>query len=202
MRTRRFKGMLRRQAGFSLLEVLIVLGIVSLLSVMMVVSIDGSRRAGLTAQSESEAQQICRAVVSILERDARDAGSGIFTATYRRNNGGEVGELTGNQNPDTFDYSIDATDLEGLMVPPLEVVNGTDTQPASYLNPIDQTIGLTNTYRMPNTDIFTIYSIVNSVFQGRIDDYEGLGQENFVVTQSSARASRITSMPWAVNRCW
>jgi len=169
-------------AGFTLIEALIVLGILSLLSVIMVVSIDGSRRAGLTAQAESEAHENSRAVITILERDVRDAGSGIFTATYRRNNGGEVGELTGNQNPDDFNYGIDPTDLQGLMVPPLEVINGTDSQPASYLNPVESTIGLTNDYRVANTDMITTYTVCDSVFQGRIDNYEGLAQENFIVT--------------------
>ena len=169
-------------AGFTLIEVLIVLGILSLLSVIMVVSIDGSRRAGLTAQAESEAHENSRAVIGILERDVRDIGSGIFTATYRRNNGGEVGELTGNQDPGSFNYSIETTDLEGLMVPPLEVINGTDGEPASYLNPLESTIGLTSAYRAPNTDIITMYTVLDSVFQGRIDNYEGLAQENFIVS--------------------
>jgi len=62
------------------------------------------------------------------------------------------------------------------------VINGTDSDPPSYLNPLPDTIGLTSSYRQPNSDVVTIYSLTNSVFQGRIDEYEGLGQENFVVT--------------------
>jgi prepilin-type N-terminal cleavage/methylation domain-containing protein len=168
-------------SGFTLLEVLIVVLILSLLSTMMIMSAHSGRRAGLANQAVSTAQQNGRVAVSIVERDVRDIASGLYTRNYRVLNGGELGQ-TGGGWPEVFRYRIGRDDLEGCMVPPIEVINGTDDIPPSYINPVAQTIELTNEYRVPGTDLFSTYSInENSIFSGQIDTYEGLGQEHFGV---------------------
>ena len=171
-----------RQAGFTLAEVLIVLVIISILSTIMIVSVNSSRRAGLANQGVSSAQQSARLISTLLERDVRDIGGGLYSNAYRSKNGGEAGELIGSQSPDQFDYELDITDLEGFMIPPMEVINGTDDDPASYLNPLAETINLTNGYRAHGSDVLTTYAISVDLFGGVIDDYTGLGQENFVVS--------------------
>jgi len=158
-----------------------VLVIISILSTIMIVSVNSSRRAGLANQGVSSAQQSARLISTLLERDARDIGSGLYSNAYRSKNGGEAGELIGSQSPDRFDYELDVTDLEGFMIPPLEVVNGTNNEPASYLNPMAQSINLTSDYRAPGSDVLTTYSIPTDLFGGVIDEYSGLGQENFIV---------------------
>ena len=177
----RKSGEMSRDEGFTLLEALVVLGILSIVSVLMILSVDGSRRAGMAAQAESNAQQTCRMALTLLERDTRAAGSGVFSNTYRRKNGSEAGEMLGNQNPDSFAYFLEVTDLEGFMLPPVEVVNGTDSTPGSYLSPLSETINLTNDYRVPNTDMLMVYSLDTNQLEGRIDDITGVGQENFII---------------------
>lgn len=174
----------RKDGGFTLLEVLLVLGILSILSVIMIYSMTGARKIGLSNQALSTTQQNARLVSSIIERDFRQCGSGLFVNTYRVKNGGKAGEVTGAMNPDSFDYELEVEDLEGMMVPPIEVVNGTDADGSSYLNPVAESIGLTAAYREPGTDMVTIYTIVNSGFNGNVDDVTGGGQENFLVTDS------------------
>ena len=171
-----------KQSGFTLLELLVVVAILSILSVIMVMTVDSSRRAGIAAQAESSAQQKARLTSTLLERDIRVIGEGLFSIIFRNQNGGDVGELVGDQDPGQFDYEIDPTDLEGFMVPPIEIINGTDNDPDSYLNPLHLTIGLSTNYRAPNSDVVTVYSMPDTAFSGRIDEYEGLGQENFGVT--------------------
>lgn len=170
--------------GFTLVEVLLVLGILSILSVIMVYSMTGARQIGMSNQALAMAQQNARLVTAIVERDLRQTGGGLFVNSYRVKNGGKAGEVTGSMNPDSFDYDLGTEDLEGMMVPPIEVINGTDGDGSSYLNPAAESIGLTAQYREPGTDMVTIYTLVNSGFTGTVDDVTGGGQENFLVTDS------------------
>lgn len=172
----------KREAGFTLIEVLIVVLILAMLSGMMIMSAHGGRRVGVANQAVSSAQQNSRIAASLLERDIRGIGTGLFVNSYRRMNGGDVGQTSENYLPDQFNYDIGAGSLEGCMVPPIEVLNGTDSESQSYLNPLHQTINLTNDLRVPHSDIITTYQIDFNFFGGTIDNYEGIGQENFIVS--------------------
>lgn len=161
--------------GFSLVEVLIVLLILSFLSTMMIVAITGARRIGTTAQSNSVAQQKNRYVMNIMERDFRLAGAGIYEDVFRSNNNNS------NQNPAKFAYSMTDASLGGFMIPPMEITNGTDSPVLSYLNPLEATIGLTSAFREPGTDVVTVYRKTNSGFSATVAKYKDDGGEVFEV---------------------
>ena len=164
------KTRLSNAKGFSLVEVLIVLGILSFLSAMMIVAITGARRIGTTAQAQSVAQQKNRYIHNIMERDIRLAGTGVYKEVFERNNSAEYKQDAGigGSLPDQFNFSIDQKALDGLMLSPIEVVNGTDTPAMSYLFPLESTIGLTSSFREPGTDLITIYQRSNSGFSAII----------------------------------
>lgn len=182
-----------QENGFSLVEVLIVLGIFSMLSVMMVYSVSNARQIGLATQNAAVAGQSGRLVMNIIERDIRLIGTEIFENIYRVNNGGQAGELVQSQPPEFFNYELGELDLEGFMVPPIEVTNGTDSPAQSYLLPIEDVFGITAEYREPGTDLVTIFYGVDTGFSGIVDDVTGQGQENFIVNDQAVgqRAKNI-----------
>lgn len=164
--------------GFSLVEVLIVLLILSFLSGMMIITIAGARRVGTATQSKAVAQQKNRYINNIMERDFRLAGVGIYEDAYKYNN---RGSLTGE-----FNFSISEGDLEGVMIPPMEITNGTNTSIVSYFNPFEASIGLTSAFREPDTDLVTLYQKSFTGFNAEISGYTGVGQEHFDVDDQVA----------------
>ena len=74
----------KREAGFTLIEVLIVVLILAMLSGMMIMSAHGGRRVGVANQAVSSAQQNSRIAASLLELDIRGVGTGLFVNSYRR----------------------------------------------------------------------------------------------------------------------
>jgi prepilin-type N-terminal cleavage/methylation domain-containing protein len=156
------------ESGFSLIEVLIVLLIFSLLSVMMVYTTSNARQIGTSTQNFALANQNARLIVNIMERDMRQIGAGVFEVIYKRNNGGFDNEKN-NSTPDSFRYEMVEADLDGFMVPPVEVNNGTDSAQQSYLMPLQDAIDLVPGRRELSSDLITIYYTIDSGFSGKFD---------------------------------
>jgi len=165
-----------RQSGFSLIEVLIVLLIFSGLTIIMMYTTSNMRSIGVATQNNTTAMQQGRIIANIMERDVRLIGAELFENTYYLNQGN-----TESVDPQYFNYELISADLSGIMVPPLEITNGTDTEINSFSMPLDEMMGLTSEYREPNTDLLTLYYGTDTGFNGTIDEYTGVGQENFVI---------------------
>jgi hypothetical protein len=164
------------------------MGILAILGVLMIYSAAGARKVGTAQQTLASAQQNARMLSSIIERDLRDAGSDLYVNVYRAKNGGTTYKPVGEDSPDTFDYSLGSEELEGVMIPPIEVTNDTDDDPNSYLNPVALSMNLTNSYREYGTDLITLYATGLSEFSANIDEYTGLGQEMIEVTDPKVGA--------------
>lgn len=172
------QSLYNKEYGFSLVEVLLVLLILSILSSIMIYTATGARQIGVANQAVTAAQQNARMVNIIMERDLRLVGAGVYSNAFRSKNGGL--DLPNEKlEPSSFDYDMGTVELQGFMIPPIEVNNGTNTEVVSYLNPVDSTAGLTINYREPGTDLITIYSSVDSGFTGKIDGYSS---DNLVVS--------------------